>query len=299
MLRALAKAKRARKAQMREFLVAVIILLFSAAIIFIFIEMARLGEVSGKQACRQSVELRSEKIAEGLAAAGITEVPLNCKTEPITISTTNEEEIKEKIANAMQECWWMLGEGQLVFFTDLKERSHCLICSTIEFDEKVQKKIKQVEMLEYLSTTVIPGKNLTYLEYLSGANQPLQLQSEQKFNIDTSKKYAVLFITGKSDVLEGYLKTTAGGIAGAAVGGAGGAVAGLGLYLTTLLFILPGAQVIAAGAIIGGFAGGLVGAYFGNVWAKATGEYASIVTLLPINDKAEVEKVCDRIETIP
>jgi hypothetical protein len=297
MLRALAKAKRARKAQMREFIVAVIILLFSAAMIFIFIEKARLSEVSGKQACRQSVELRSEKIAKGLAAAGITEVPLNCKTEPITISTTNEEEIKEKIANAMQECWWMLGEGQLVFFTDLKERSHCLICSTIEFDEKVQKKIKQVEMLEYLSTTVIPGKNLTYLEYLSGANQPLQLQSEQKFNIDTSKKYAVLFITGKSDVLEGYLKTVAGGIAGAAVGGTGGAVAGL--YLTTLLFILPEAYVIAAGALIGGFAGGFVGAYFGNVWAKTTGEYASIVTLLPINDKAEVEKVCDRIETIP
>jgi hypothetical protein len=276
MLRALAKAKRARKAQMREFIVAVIILLFSAAMIFIFIEKARLSEVSGKQACRQSVELRSEKIAKGLAAAGITEVPLNCKTEPITISTTNEEEIKEKIANAMQECWWMLGEGQLVFFTDTDKVAHCLICSTIEFDEKVQKKIPTIEIGNYLSTTIVPGKNITYLEYLSGGLEVPKNQQSIDFTLSTSKKYAVLFLTGKGTNLNEVIT--------------------LGAEATVALLI----GVFTGGALLPLAAGGLATASVTKTTLAATGGVDKYYTLIQLTEfPGNVEKVCDRIETIP
>jgi hypothetical protein len=275
MLRASVKAKRARKAQMREFLVAVIILLFSAAMIFIFIEKARLSEVSGKQACRQSVELRSEKIAKGLAAAGITEVPLNCKTEPITISTTNEEEIKEKIANAMQECWWMLGEGQLVFFTDTDKVAHCLICSIIEFDEKVQKKIPSIEIGNYLSTTIVPGKNITYLEYLSGGLEVPKNQQSINFALSTSKKYAVLFLTGKGTNLNEVITLGAEAVAGILFGVFTG---GIGYVLV----------------------GGLATAAITKTTLAATGGVDKYYTLIQLTEfPGNVEKVCDYIETIP
>jgi len=267
--------KKACKAQMREFIVAVIILLFSAAMIFIFIEKARLSEVSGKQACRQSVELRSEKIAKGLSAAGITEVPLNCKTEPIKISTTNDEEIKETIANAMQECWWMLGEGQLVFFTDTDKVAHCLICSTIEFDEKVQKKIPTIEIGNYLSTTIVPGKNITYLEYLSGGLEVPKNQQSIDFTLSTSKKYAVLFLTGKGTNLNEVITLGAEAV-------------------TALLF------GVFTGGIGYTIVGGLATTAITKTTLAATGGVDKYYTLIQLTEfPGNVEKVCDRIETIP
>ena len=101
---------RKKGATVQTIIISIIILVTSAAIIFFFLKAFPYKETIDKEACHQSVILRNNALLKG--EFGL-EIPLNCKTQRIKISSTNEESIKREIADAMYDCWWMLGEGKM------------------------------------------------------------------------------------------------------------------------------------------------------------------------------------------
>ena len=126
---------------------------------------------------------------------------MKCKTEKILIDFDDEELIKNRIANAMYDCWWMLGEGKLDFFTESSlqnfglttARTSCVICSKIDFSSSAQK-IKNLDLMSYLKETKIPLKDETYMGYFAGMEDkelPTSIDVEQ---LDTTQKYSVVYM---------------------------------------------------------------------------------------------------------
>ena len=197
-----------RGALTQTIIIGIIILIISAAIIFFFLKAFPYKETVDKEACHQSVILRSQQIA-GLQPGQLAGIPLNCKTQEITITSSNEQFIKQEIANAMYDCWWMLGEGKMQFWSESawKEfglgnvKSACVVCSIIRFDNNLKEKNLHLDVASYMEQTKIPTKNLTYLEYFTqeqGAKLPTDVETVP---ITTDKDYAVIFMGIEGDEL--------------------------------------------------------------------------------------------------
>ncbi|MEM4703139.1 MAG: hypothetical protein QXP53_01505 [Candidatus Pacearchaeota archaeon] len=197
--------KNKRGVTIQSTIIVLIILIIGAAVLFFILKIIPYKSTAEKEACHQSVLLRGKSIM-GLEP-GQALVPLNCKTQHIEISSMNEETIKREIANAMYDCWWMLGEGKLQFWTENawkemglgKVRSSCVICSTIKFDESVKRKALQLDMASYLEKTKITDSNITYLEYFTeekGVTLPTDVEAPP---ITTDKDYIVVFSAIEGD----------------------------------------------------------------------------------------------------
>jgi hypothetical protein len=231
--------------------------------------------------------------------------PLTCKTEEITIDTTNQEDIKRTIANSMYDCWWMLGQGEMEFFTDeswwsLKnllatEKANCVICSEIKFKDNVKKKNIELDIADYLETTKIPMKDVTYLEYFLG-------ESDKKFPVDvqtpkmsTNKDYAVVFLAMKGPKTISTLKEAGatGIVSGMLIGAGVGALAGG-------VGAIPGALIGAfAGLISGGLMGGASATLntIASVSRCDTTSGCNNLILVPFD--AEGLKTCQNIKSVP
>jgi hypothetical protein len=205
-----------------ETLAIIIIILLSAAIlIFFFTNFSSLFTQNvDRGTCRASVELRSAKI---VSEATKIAIPLRCQSQYICltmggtcpegyktkITVKNEDDIKYEIASAMYDCWWQLGEGKLDFFgTQVwkefglgKVQSSCMICSEIAFDEKVKAKYPEVDLPSYLQTAVIPQTNISYAEYFTMVKGAVLPTDYKPVMIDTSQKYAILFMGIEGDAL--------------------------------------------------------------------------------------------------
>ncbi|MEM1577611.1 MAG: hypothetical protein QXM27_01155 [Candidatus Pacearchaeota archaeon] len=183
-----------RKAIIKTWVIGIIILIISAAILIYFAtKLAHLG-IDKREACRQSVVLRSKSIA-GLHPGEA--LPLNCQTEIIKIKTSDEEEIKKIISEALYDCWYMMGEGELDFIGESGEKS-CVICSIIKFDEKI--KGKNISGLyKYMRETIIPGKNITFADYIMKREESEIHMENDTLKID--KDYAIVFLIVSSPTL--------------------------------------------------------------------------------------------------
>ncbi len=286
---------RKKGATVQTIIISIIILVTSAAIIFFFLKAFPYKETIDKEACHQSVILRNNALLKG--EFGL-EIPLNCKTQRIKISSTNEESIKREIADAMYDCWWMLGEGKLNFFKRDPYleyyKSHCIFCTIIEFDENVQERLPEIKgMNEYLAETNIPTKNITYWQYFTNSEIPIVTKAEEELGaINTNEKYAVVFVLSERTTL---LSSVAGGTCGL-IAGAKGAAIGSAI----------GSVVPVAGTLVGagiGFVAGAAGCYllqekWQNFVNKNPGHYYSLM-LIPLNAKAIKDYGCENIESIP
>lgn len=224
----------AKKGQMSQaVIISIIILLLTAGILFYFIKIMPIPDIVDKEACHQSVLLRSQEFLGGVKPAQTFQLPLNCKTEEIEISITDDDQIKRDIANAMYDCWWMLGEGDKNFFgKGFTKDSYCTICSKIKFSDNVQKKIKEIKDFDfYLRTTQIPKKNMTYMEYFT-KGKDVENMSDTPIIINTSKEYLVIYELIEASAAP---ERIAGMVAGGGVlfltgNGIGGALAGFGAW---------------------------------------------------------------------
>ncbi len=195
-------------------LVAFIVLIVSFVIILFLIFRLNLGGTTDKEICRNSVFLRDK--------ASVFSGPLNCKTnylcisggddcrgttsEKIKVNPENKEEIMKAIADEMSDCWWQFGEGKLNYGISGDVSIKYALCSFVEFDSNVQKKIPEItypEFYDYLRKTP-KDSSQTYLKYLYDAEHISQLKVQSQFEIDTSqdrirtnKKYSI--ITGIDD----------------------------------------------------------------------------------------------------
>lgn len=180
-------------------IVGFILVAIVAVIILLFIknwDFAKSDSIN-KEICHNSVLTRNNAITKGTSFT--PEIfPLKCKTSKIEIKTADEKEIQKTIANAMYDCWWMLGEGEMDFMPSSglfkPESAECVICSIIEFDEKVKEKNLQLDLTDYLENTKIPQKDITYSAYFeknAGDNAEVGIISPQ---IETSQDQAVVFV---------------------------------------------------------------------------------------------------------
>lgn len=297
----------------QSMVIGIIILVIVAAILFFFFRALPYKETIDTEACRQSVLLRSQSIA-GLQPGQVLGIPLNCKTRDIKITSANEEFIKREIANQMYDCWWMLGEGKLDFFTENvwqsygvpevgKAKASCIICSTIHFDNNVKAKIKSIDMTSYLINTNIPTKNLTYFDYFTDqADKDLAVDIKAP-EINTQNDYTIVFmgIRGRSywEVLSNNLKLAAGAAGFGAMTFGPKAVGKVIGKVASAAFKHPIIAIIGTVSILGTQG---IGTSMANsiVNSRCDGNWQGCYHLILVPLKAsDLGTICQNIESIP
>jgi hypothetical protein len=269
-----------------EFLVGVIITLVGAGILFlVFPSIQKLftGAI-GAESCHDSVLLKAAAIESKIPGGEkilASQIPLKCKTEEIKITTTDTDKIKNQIANAMYDCWWMLGEGEKNFIEQKKgTEKNCILCSLIKFDDNVKEKVKSIDNLqEYLATNTIPGKSVTYTQFLFGPNAQYD---PKPLNLDSSKDYAVTFYLTKTgfwrENFGWFISTFGGTVAAIAAPFTGGA--SVAVYI-----------VVAAGTGVAG--------YSTFQMIKTTPVADTGLLLMPYDAEAINKLKCTSIQSIP
>ncbi|MGD9276570.1 MAG: hypothetical protein PVJ67_05335 [Candidatus Pacearchaeota archaeon] len=209
-------------------IVMLIILITSFAVILFFIFRLNLGEITDKEVCHNSVVMKSQsKLPSG---------SLDCKTSYVCISgggeceginpsetiklemETPKEEVMEKIADEMVDCWWMFGEGKVDYVggINFKNNKACSICSIIAFDESMQENkelggaISYSEFYNYLKKE---KDGETYLSYLYNTDNPDDFGSSYLGNFfEFDKQYFVLTALGKKGTFSEAFSFTKPGI---------------------------------------------------------------------------------------
>ena len=169
------KRKNEKKGEMTTgVIISIIILVISFFIILSgFMSIDWTGNIN-KETCHKSVILRASLPSIDSFGKKIVETPLDCKTEKICITTNKlfkgdceddfgnkdyttiriisdsksgkqQEEIKQILANAMYECWSMMGEGKISVFSKsndwnigTNDNKKCSICTRIAFDKSLK-----------------------------------------------------------------------------------------------------------------------------------------------------------------
>jgi hypothetical protein len=274
-------------------IITIVLAIIGAVIIFLFISSLREGTNSDEEICKISVLTRAT-----VPASTQPFVPLKCNTQKTCISVDGKgcdsnfageknveqikvskenaaEKISEETANAMYECWKMMGEGKLDLFGSYDaERGLdstepvCVICKRIVVDESVSDSLNDVRVNDYMDKNKVPGTGLNYFEYFSQGDK---VSSYAKFNEESYSNFVkdpskdiVSFETPPNNkevaVIFSQVKSTSFGIASGKLGedvlitGVTGAV--------TTSFISPGGAK-AIGRLVLTRAGLVVGAIVG------------------------------------
>ncbi|MDP2629019.1 MAG: hypothetical protein Q8P15_03950 [Nanoarchaeota archaeon] len=178
-------------------LVTIIILIVSFVIILFLLFRLDLGGTTDKEICRNSVVLLEKSIIGG---------SLDCRTNYVTISTENKEEIMKSIAEEMSTCWWQFGDGKINYGTPQGSSVKYALCSVIEFDEKTQEKVSEISYLELYNflSTENKSNSQTYLQYLYGIREIGSFIPQEQVKVIigqdkilTNEKYSV--VTGIDD----------------------------------------------------------------------------------------------------
>ncbi|MBR9691286.1 hypothetical protein GOV06_00710 [Candidatus Woesearchaeota archaeon] len=114
------------------------------------------------EACRFSILLAAESKRAPKPFAGEPYSAIKCPRDELCDLTIKKKDIVEDglinqdkahklIADAMAECWYMVGEGKIDPFSywDTGGQSYCLVCKTIKFDDA---------LLKYYKETLTKGK---------------------------------------------------------------------------------------------------------------------------------------------
>ncbi len=173
---------------------------------------------SEKDICKLSVLTRASSPVE--AAQSL--VPLKCRTTKTCLTVDGSSkcyeqyghdedvqvirlsgsdfdkanQISEISANAMYDCWDMMGQGKLdLFATPVTSigagaaESTCVICSRVAVDKSVPSSVLVlVNIQEYMKTYQVPGKSLTYLETFTDRGVSSYPKVETALFYNTSKE---------------------------------------------------------------------------------------------------------------
>ncbi len=173
----------------RQFIIILISLLGFVLVLALLVQLYFLNDISDYEICHTSVISRATT-----PQAESQYVPLKCNTKKICLTSDKDcnqftgeskvtklkieegspastTKIEETMANAMYDCWSMMGEGKLDLFNGGvrkytnwdSQKVTCLICSRIAINVKDEKVIKDVNINDYMKNTPIPGKSFTYL----------------------------------------------------------------------------------------------------------------------------------------
>lgn len=171
---------------------------FGILLFFLFYAFSGTDSFSSRESCKLSVLTRAT-----IPNAAQSQIPLKCTTEKICLSadggkgacyqfagqqniravklrgTIDEQArvIEEESANALYDCWSMMGQGKLDLFgkgfTDSYSlgQSRCVVCSRVALAKDVPADVlAQVNINRYLRENKVPGTGLTYLQTFSGGS---------------------------------------------------------------------------------------------------------------------------------
>ena len=224
------------------------------------------------------------------------------KPEVVKLSSDENGAIKQiskASADAMLDCWKMMGEGKLDLFGGLKQelgfeqgRPACVICSRIAVDNSVVvETLNKIDINEYMRTSNVEGLGINYISALTegGAvsyakTNPIEQKNafekfeEGKTKIELSgtkepnREMAIVFMQFKPASVDDVLTNMAG---------IGGTVAGATFLSPIGLLARPvianpiggGLALIGVGTIVGY---GMYNAYYGQLAAAGyCGKFAT------------------------
>ncbi len=245
-------------------MVMLIIVIASFAILLFFLFRLNIGEESNKELCRNSVVLsgRSGLPTGSLSCYRSYKCITNdgdCKglTDPEIIKVKTENETYEALAKEMTDCWWMFGEGRINYVgTDFTHNNYCSICSQILLDPSLSKidgienSVSKDKLYDYLVKTKIPGKEITYSEYLLNTKNIASLKqaSFEQTGVDSFGNLRV----GEINWVVMGITSQVGTIGWVIAAGVGTAV---GIFLATPVGWVTAGIVVAAVSIGGAAAG--------------------------------------------
>ncbi len=180
------------------FLVGVVLIILALAIILFFYGKLHDAFDIKREACRDSVLMRSTFNYNALEVGRKT-IPLKCETNKVCfykdkklcdelssrendksvkyIQVSNKEEVIKEIAGMVYDCHWMFGEGKANFMpTRDRETDYCLICARFAFDKGMQDNnlnfnIRPGDIQDYMSAHYVDenAKNkVTLMKYVYG-----------------------------------------------------------------------------------------------------------------------------------
>jgi hypothetical protein len=204
-----------------------VILIVSLFLLFYFFNRLDLGEGIDKEVCRQSVEKR-HIFTWGYFEPGIRFIPLNCETEKICVSdsgnncdalgfTPDKENkitkvkvgrekntksvVMDAISDAMYNCHYQLGEGELNFMPRKLGGSanYCLVCSKIALDEEIREKLRldgsesitYSELFRHMEGIRAPGGLTNYLGFIYGVESAKDMNGYLEKALEELKKNPV------------------------------------------------------------------------------------------------------------
>jgi hypothetical protein len=298
------KLKRRGEGVMSFQTLTIIIIILAAIPVFVIVSKLIIGgeDAAEKDICQLSV-LTKATTPEALQS----QIPLDCRTQKICLSYDDRsfvekiplvgkrkescsqfagienyvtidlpkdfdeaaEVINEVTANALYDCWNMMGEGKLDLFGTVSSwlgfggdpMPTCVVCSRVALAQNVPVEIRnKVDVNKYMKDNLVPLSDITYLQYFAGDNRPSSYAPVdiQNFSnlikdkgtiiddsmIKPSDELAIVFMQVKTaDSITDVVKNIG------LVGGVGIAVAGA--------FILPALPAVALVASAGTIATGL------------------------------------------
>lgn len=286
---------------MQGFIVTAIIII--AVLIFVLMFYNRIFQITEETAdvevCRQSI-LTHGAVTQ---ARIMTFDDIKCPMTNLTITSGDEEEIKEQIAIEMAESWYKFGEGEWeIFELERGTNKYCVVSTVIEFEGLAKEKtINDLPLwlaehdvpLRYITTSdedFGPITPMTYTEYLTGyASSPDEIKEaleETPNNISTNHDYAVMFLYAK----KGYLQK----IPAAGIGAGAGAAAGIAITLILIpdpITSVAGAAMLGAVLITGGAAAGGAAGY--EAGSERYADWEAGVLLWPFNTESLKQLDCD------
>ncbi|MDD5650571.1 MAG: hypothetical protein PHF86_09180 [Candidatus Nanoarchaeia archaeon] len=238
-----------RKGMSETVLVSLIVLLAGVLVLGYATNLIA-GNIKSKtdiEICRQSIQLNAQKVL------GIQKfsTPINCPSNNFTIK--DEKSANKDIANAMYDCWYKFGEGELDFMGSDKG-SFCYLCSKINFDDSL--KDKELDGLGNYLLDTKTSAGQTYADYLFTHPNYLDLTSLNK--IPTTNPLYVMYIFDTTNYprqkgLETYAKgAVISCVSAGAIGLIGGGISAIpacaigagGFVFLELVFVNPSANQV-------------------------------------------------------
>ena len=267
-----------KKALTVKLIIGLIILIVSFGIIALFFATYGFPEEIDKEACHQSVIYKAS--VPDIDGKDVLDLPLNCKTEKICISMDKngncdedfrgekydtkkvsddagqrEQDMRKIFADAMAECWWMMGQGKAQVFTrGTRKNNDCVLCTRLAFDKDLKTDLiappyggKIRGLTKYMISNNALSSEKTYWQYITNSESNFRMgydESKDVIDLNVHPQKVIVFAETKPgsylDLLIGTAAT--GGVAGGILAGA-----------------TVGSVVPVAGTLVGGGIGAVIG----------------------------------------
>lgn len=263
------------------------------AVMFFLKWKSAVADTEDTAPCATAIKAHSVAISLSKQASDAANLPIVCPTKIVSLSTKDEDKVKETLAKEMKNCWSMWGQGKNKLFT--QDGVYCHVCSIV----RVNGVDNVTGFTTYLDTHTV-AKGQSYTDYLSGAKTGSYFNKTDFPGIDSStmpvNQTAIIFYhaNGKKAIDKVWNSVFGNVPAVATTGAVIGAVAGIAIGIAlapatggtvTVILIATAAGTLGAG--IGG-----VTAAAAAYKARIESDYMSIVVIKPLREEELTSMEC-------